>query len=154
MEHFFFFFFGQLRQFNLETLFWCLVHNIRLQFRNKLLYAIYTSMKTGIIFNIGYHMKPQKQRETYVLFAVTLFFRENKKKQKTNQDSVFFWFCFHISPCGCGQVRGKKRGKKCFTERVQTWWGKHRACFVLSFFLSFYFGQNLLQSYTKVPEVR
>lgn len=38
-------------------------------------------MKTGIIFNKGYHMKPQKQRETYVLFAVTLFFREREKNQ-------------------------------------------------------------------------
>ena len=52
----------------LETLFWCLVHNIRLHFfffRNKLLYAIYTSMKT----DLTYHIKPQKQRETYVLFC-------------------------------------------------------------------------------------
>lgn len=33
-------------------------------------------MKTDITYNI----KPQKQRETYVLFAVTLFFRKTKIK--------------------------------------------------------------------------
>lgn len=45
-------------------------------------------MKTNI--SLTYYGKPQKQRETYVLFAVTLFFR------KTEIESVL---CFGLFFC-------------------------------------------------------
>lgn len=47
-------------------------------------------MKTDI--SLTYHIKPQKQRETYVLFAVTLFFRKTKIKSFLIFFSLFFFF--------------------------------------------------------------
>lgn len=59
-------------------------------------------MKTDI--SLTYHIKPQKQRETYVLFAVTLFFRKTKIKS-----FLFFVFCLILVHVVQGQVRGGKK---------------------------------------------
>jgi len=74
-------------------------------------------MKTNI--SLTYYGKPQKQRETYVLFAVTLFFR------KTEIESVLcfgLFFCLtlvHLVWAG----EGRGGGELYFTGRVQTPWG-------------------------------
>lgn len=53
-------------------------------------------MKSDIY--LTHHIKPQKQRETYVLFAVTLFFRKIK--------SFFcFLFCFILVHVGVREAR-------------------------------------------------
>lgn len=64
-------------------------------------------MKTDITYNI----KPQKQRETYVLFAVTLFFRKTKIKSV-----LFFVFCLILVHVVWA---GEREGGK-ITGRVQT----------------------------------
>lgn len=53
-------------------------------------------MKTDI--SLTYHIKPQKQRETYVLFAVTLFFRKK---------SLFCFFCLILVHMMWAGERGK-----------------------------------------------
>lgn len=59
-------------------------------------------MKTDI--SLTYHIKPQKQRETYVLFC------SNTSLEKTKIKS-FLLFCFlsHVSPCGVGRYEGGER---------------------------------------------